>query len=217
MQCPPYLLLRFGTYSVDQAINAGLDLEMPGPPRWRTPLLVGHALSCQKLREETLDVRAQAMLEFVQRQAQRNPDVVFGDGQERTRDTPEGRAFCRRLAAEGMVVLKNTGGVLPLAPGRVKKVALIGPNMKDRVISGGGSAALKPSYVVTPFTGITQNAPEGIEFGYELGCYCGFLLFSAWGHRSANIETCSVQVHADDRGIPHDAYRRTGLGVHILQ
>ena len=129
-------------------------------------------MSCQKILESTLDERATAMLEFVQRQAQRNPDVVFGDGQERTRDTPEGRAFCRRLAAEGMVVLKNEKGVLPLAPGKTKKVALIGPNMKDRIISGGGSAALKASYVVTPFAGITGNAPKGIEFDYEVGCYC---------------------------------------------
>ncbi|KAH9923997.1 putative beta-glucosidase from glycoside hydrolase family GH3 [Epithele typhae] len=161
----------FGTYSVDLAINAGLDLEMPGPPRWRTPLLVNHTLSCQKLTTSTLDARASAMLAFVQRQAARNPDVVFGDGAERTRDTPEGRAFCRRLAASGLVLLRNERAVLPLAPATAPKVALIGPNVKDRVISGGGSAALKASYVVTPFAGITENAPEGIDFAYEVGCY----------------------------------------------
>ncbi|KAJ3009934.1 hypothetical protein NUW54_g2630 [Trametes sanguinea] len=162
----------FGTYSVDLAINAGLDLEMPGPPRWRTPLLMNHMLSCQKVLPSTLDERATDILSFVQRQAQRNPDVVFGDGKERTRDSPEGRAFCRRLAAEGMVVLKNEGGVLPIKPGKAStKIALIGPNMKERVISGGGSAALKASYVVTPYDGITANAPKGVEFDYTVGCY----------------------------------------------
>ncbi|KAI0648215.1 glycoside hydrolase family 3 protein [Trametes meyenii] len=161
----------FGTYSVDLAINAGLDLEMPGPPRWRTPLLVNHTLSCQKVLPATLDERAHDILSFVQRQARRNPDVVFGDGKERTRDTPEGRAFCRRLAAEGMVVLKNEQGVLPVKQEKAKRVALIGPNMKERVISGGGSAALKASYIVTPYAGIVENGPNGVEFDYTVGCY----------------------------------------------
>lgn len=30
------LAIRFGIYSVDHAINAGVDLEMPGTNKWRT-------------------------------------------------------------------------------------------------------------------------------------------------------------------------------------
>ena len=146
---------------------------MPGPPRWRTSVLVMHMLSSQKTSDVALDACVMRLLEFVQRQARRNPDVVYGDGIERTLDTPERRAFCRKLAAEGMIVLKNDGAVLPIrgGGGRKVKVALIGPNMKERVISGGGSAALKPSYVVTPYDGLVSNAPEGVEFEYEVGTY----------------------------------------------
>jgi beta-glucosidase len=46
---------RFGTYSTPDALNAGLDLEMPGPPRWRTPLLLNHSLSSQKLSMKRVD------------------------------------------------------------------------------------------------------------------------------------------------------------------
>lgn len=146
---------------------------MPGPPRWRTPLLVTHMLSSQKVLDSTLDERATNILSFVQRQAKRNPEVVYGDGEERTRDSPEIRSFARKLAAGGLVLLKNENNVLPLKPsaGQAKKVAIIGPNAKERVISGGGSAALKASYVVTPFEGLTTNAPEGVQFDYEVGCY----------------------------------------------
>ncbi|KIP12383.1 glycoside hydrolase family 3 protein [Phlebiopsis gigantea 11061_1 CR5-6] len=163
----------FGTYSVDQSINAGLDLEMPGPPRWRTPLLVTHLLSSQKILESTLDARAETVLAFVQRLARRNPEVVYGDGKERTRDSPEARTLARRLAAEGMVLLKNEGPVLPVKPveGKKVKVAIVGPNAKERIISGGGSAQLKPSYVVSPYEGILSNTPGGVEFSYEVGCY----------------------------------------------
>lgn len=36
-------LYRFGVYSIDHAINAGLDLEMPGTNKWRTLDLVNRS------------------------------------------------------------------------------------------------------------------------------------------------------------------------------
>lgn len=144
---------------------------MPGPPRWRTSLLVLHCLSSQKLLQSTIDKRVENLLTFVQRQAKRNPEVVYGDGIERTHDSPEARPFCRRVAADGIVLLKNRGETLPIKRGDVKHIAVIGPNARERVISGGGSAALKASYVVTPWDGLRDQAPEGLTFEYEVGCY----------------------------------------------
>ncbi|KAG5635550.1 hypothetical protein H0H81_010897 [Sphagnurus paluster] len=161
----------YGIYGVDQSINAGLDLEMPGPPRWRTPQLVLQCLSCQKLLSSTIDERVRNILTFVQKQARRNPEVVYGDGIERTRDTPEGRQFCRKLAADGMVLLKNRNDLLPLSPSKVRRVAVIGPNAKERIISGGGSAALKATYVVTPWEGLSSAASDELSLEYEVGCY----------------------------------------------
>jgi beta-glucosidase len=162
---------RYGTYSVDQSINAGMELEMPGPPRWRTPTLIHQTLSCQKVLPEMLNTRVTNLLTLVQKLARKNPFVVYGDGEERSRDSPEARIFCRKLAAEGMVLLKNEGNVLPLKSSKVKKIAIIGPNAKERVISGGGSAALKATYIVSPYDGLTKNVPKGLEISYSLGCY----------------------------------------------
>lgn len=162
---------RFGTYSVDLAIKAGLDLEMPGPTKWRSPTLVIHMLSSQKLLIKDLNQRAETILTFIQKLARRNPDVVYGDGREGTRDSPEARKFCRKLTAQSLVLLKNTNNVLPLTPKKVKSIAIIGPHAKDTIISGGGSAALKPSYVITPFEGISANCPSGIDVRYTVGCY----------------------------------------------
>lgn len=164
-------MCRYGTYGVDAAIKAGLDLEMPGPPRWRTPLLINHCLSAQKVSSKDIDARAGALLSFVQKLAKRNPEVVYGDGVERTRDSPEARQFCRKLTAETIVLLKNKGNLLPLKADKVKKIAVIGSHVKGTVISGGGSAALMPSYVVTPWEGITKGAPSGVTFQYAVGCY----------------------------------------------
>ncbi|KAI0262966.1 glycoside hydrolase family 3 protein [Gloeopeniophorella convolvens] len=160
-----------GTYGTSEALNAGLDLEMPGPPRWRTPNLIYHSLSSQKLFTHTIDERVTSLLTFVQKLARRNPKIAYGDGVERSRDSPELRAFARKLAANGVVLLKNDGAVLPLTQKRTKRIAVIGPNARGRVISGGGSAALKPTYVVTPWEGIKANAPKGVEVSYAVGCY----------------------------------------------
>ncbi|KAH8829706.1 glycoside hydrolase family 3 protein [Flagelloscypha sp. PMI_526] len=161
----------FGTYGTDAAINAGLDLEMPGPSRWRTLPLVTHCLSSQKILMATLDKRVETMLKFIQQQAKRNPEVVFGDGIERTLDSPETRAFTRKLASSTIVLLKNDNQLLPFRPDTIKKILVVGPNAKGTVISGGGSAFLKASYVVTPFDGIKSGAYDSLEIDYTIGCY----------------------------------------------
>ncbi|CUA74978.1 beta-glucosidase [Rhizoctonia solani] len=158
----------YGTYSVDIALNAGLDLEMPGPPKWRQPALVNHAMTSRKLLPSTLNLRAKTVLDFVQKLAQTSPDVVFGDGEERTRDDPKDREFNRKLAGRAIVLLKNEQEVLPL---RKKKLLVVGPNAQARVISGGGSAFLKPSYVITPWDGIIAAKPENVDVKFEVGCY----------------------------------------------
>ncbi|ELU44737.1 glycosyl hydrolase, putative [Rhizoctonia solani AG-1 IA] len=167
----------YGTYSVDIALNAGLDLEMPGPPRWRQPALVNHALTSRKLLPSTLDLRAKTVLDFVQKLAKTSPDVVFGDGEERTRDDPKDREFNRKLAGRAIVLLKNQEQVLPL---KKKNVLVVGPNAQARVISGGGSAFLKPSYVITPWDGIIAAKPKDVDVKFEVGCYGSYILPSAW-------------------------------------
>lgn len=75
----------------------------------------------------------------------------------------------RRVAAESIVLLKNDRNVLPLRPAELKKIAIVGGNAKAIVLSGGGSAALKPSYFINPFDGIVSALPEGIEVTYSEG------------------------------------------------
>lgn len=145
---------------------------MPGPPRWRTPILIQHCLSAQKIFARTIDTRVENMLKFIQKVARHNPDLVYGDGKERVRDSQDSRSFCRKLASEGMVLLKNENNLLPFEPTKAKKIAVIGPSAKGKVISGGGSAALEASYVVTPWDGLLVNKPAGIQVEYAMGCEC---------------------------------------------
>ena len=136
-------------------------------------MLVTHMLSSQKLLVSDIDDLVRRNLTFIQKLAQKSPEVVYGDGRERTQDSEECRSFCRLLAAETIVLLKNSDNVLPLLPTKPKNqsIAVIGSHAKATIISGGGSAALKPSYVVTPWEGILGHADSAFEIHYSLGAH----------------------------------------------
>lgn len=160
-----------GTYSVSEAINAGLDLEMPGKPRWRQLQLVRQLINAHKILPETLNERVITVLRWVQKLAILNPDIVYGqdDSVERTRkeDQEADAALVRRIGNEGIVLLKNEKSVLPILSG---KVAVIGPSAKTAIITGGGSARLRPAWTVTPWQGLVDNKPHDVELSYKLGC-----------------------------------------------
>ncbi|KAF8061827.1 beta-glucosidase [Lyophyllum atratum] len=158
----------FGVYSVDLSIKAGLDLEMPGTNKWRTLDLVNRSIQARKLTTRDVRARARTVLELVQKCAQAAPEILDGDGLECTVESASDKALMRRVAAESIVLLKNTNALLPLSPSALagKKVAIIGGNAKATVLSGGGSAALKASYFVSPFDGIVEALGEGVEVTY---------------------------------------------------
>ena len=70
-----FLLFRFGTFSVDHALNAGVDLEIPGVNKWRTVEHVKRTIMARKVTAATVKQRAKKVLELVQKCAQRAPEV----------------------------------------------------------------------------------------------------------------------------------------------
>jgi len=92
-----------------------------------------------------------------------------GDGEERTHESEEDTALLQKAAAESIVLLKNDNGLLPIDKTKVKKVAIVGGNAKAVILSGGGSAALKPSYFVSPYDGIVNALGKDVEVTYSEG------------------------------------------------
>lgn len=128
----------------------------------------------------------------------KNIKVLDGDGIERTVDTEESKVLLRQSAAQSIVLLRNQGGVLPLNAGQLKKIAVIGSNAKAIVLSGGGSAALKASFFVTPFQGIVNALQaSGSDVAVE---YCegarGLWPFSLLEELYRLLHDLSFQNHA---------------------
>ncbi|KAF8213871.1 glycoside hydrolase family 3 protein [Mycena galopus ATCC 62051] len=154
-----------GTYSTTESIKAGLDLEMPGPSVMRGRA-VERALMSGKLFPSDIDARVRKILELLKRA---EASGVPFNAPEESIDTPELRQLLRTAAADAIVLLKNDQNVLPLSKD-VKKIAVIGPNAKFAMTSGGGSARLLSTYSVSPLEGITAVAKEiGAEVGYAVG------------------------------------------------
>ena len=83
--------------------------------------------------------------------------------------SPEHVAAARRIGEEGIVLLKNEGGVLPVDTERVKKIAVIGENAVKMMTVGGGSSSLKAKYEISPLEGIRRRFGDKAEVVYARG------------------------------------------------
>lgn len=65
-----------GTNSTADSLNAGLDLEMPGPTRWRTKEAVMKAVQDGEVSEQIITDRARNVLKLIQKVgAFENPEI----------------------------------------------------------------------------------------------------------------------------------------------
>lgn len=75
----------------------------------------------------------------------------------------------RRIAEEGIVLLQNKGGLLPIDLSRTKKIAVIGENAIKMMTVGGGSSSLKVQHECTPLEGIRRRVADSVEVVFARG------------------------------------------------
>ena len=155
----------YGTNSLNVA-GGGLDLEMPGPARWMGEELL-EAVKAGTVGQDVIDDKVRRLLRTIVRAgAFENPELQ----PERAVDRREHRQLAREAAAEAIVLLKNSGDVLPLNLDKLNSIAVIGENAKWAQIQGGGSAHVTPHYVVSPLEGITNRVGDRVGIDYAIGC-----------------------------------------------
>lgn len=87
------------------------------------------------------------------------PVLPLGPGGTRITGCREHIQLSRRAAADGMVLLKNDDGMLPLAQG--SKIALFGKASVDYVKGGGGSGDVTVAYVSNLADGMQEKQEQG--------------------------------------------------------
>ena len=164
-----------GTHDTDQAITNGLDLEFG---TWTDGLTMGATNGydayfmahpyLKKLREGTasedvLDEKVRRVLRLMFRTSM-NSNKPSG-----SMCSPEHYDAARRIAGEGIVLLKNDNDVLPVDLSSVKKIAVIGENAIKMMTVGGGSSSLKAQHECIPLEGIMTAVGDKAEVIYERG------------------------------------------------
>ena len=163
-----------GCHDTVEAVRGGLDVEfgtrvgkkMPaGESVYDTYYLAQpykEGILAGKYDEEGLNDRVRRVLRLTFRTAM-NMDKPFG-----SMCTQEHLDVARKVAQEGIVLLKNEGDVLPVR--KAGKISVVGENAYKKMCIGGGSSMLKPIYEMSPLEGILERAArDGMEVVYSRG------------------------------------------------
>ena len=118
------------------SLVAGMDLEMPSSNGVTDAQIVA-AVQDGSLDESVVDVAAGRVLDLV-RKAQHGAGAIAGP-----LDVDAHHALAREAAGRSIVLLKNEGGLLPLA--REARIAVIGQFAADPRYQGAGSSMISPT------------------------------------------------------------------------
>ncbi|WP_344751253.1 beta-glucosidase family protein [Gryllotalpicola koreensis] len=155
------------TKTTVEAALGGLDLVMPGPGGpWEQKLLA--AVAAGEVPESVIDDKVVRIARLAQRVGKATDAAGELSAGEKGLDTPaepatrpsDVSALLREAVAQASVVLRNENAMLPLDPGSVASIALIGPNAVEPFVQGGGSAFVNAPYLVTPEDGLREAFPE---------------------------------------------------------
>lgn len=165
-----------GCHDLDEAVKNGLDLEFG---TWTDGLTMGatnaydnyflsqpylKAINEGKYSTKELDEKVRRILRLYFRTTM-------------NRNRPHGflcsdahYEAARKIAENGIVLLKNDAALLPINLQTAKRVLVVGENAVKMMTVGGGSSSLKVQREVSPLDGIKARlAAEGITVNYERG------------------------------------------------
>jgi beta-glucosidase len=126
-----------GTHSTEKAAMAGLDQEMPGSTYF------GEALKKAVMDGTVPGARLDDMVHRILR-SEIESGVIDDPPQPRVPEVFAGLEFARKVEEQGIVLLKNRAGALPLDPAKARHILLVGSHADVGVLSGGGSAQVDP-------------------------------------------------------------------------
>ena len=172
-----------GTYSTDEAAANGLDLEF-GTGTNGLDSKYGNSYDAyylampyyEKLKAgeasmEVLDEKVRRVLRLNFRTAM-NSKKPYG-----SICSPEHYDAARKIAGEGIVLLKNENNILPIDLEKTSKILVVGENAIKKMTVGGGSSSLKARDEFTPIVGLREAVGDKAEIVYQRG-YVGDLLRS---------------------------------------
>jgi len=152
-------------HSTVDSMNAGTDVEMPQPDFYNPPAFT-QALQSGQITQTEIDDAVRRVLRLMVRTGMLNPPAAPDPAAV---NSPAHQALARRVALEGITLLKNTDNLLPLRH-TLKSLAVIGPNAQDTQLGGRWSAEVRPFYQISILDGIKNKVGPGVTVSFAQGC-----------------------------------------------
>lgn len=152
------------THDSVAAANGGLDLEMPSGKFMNRQTLIP-AIKEGRVSVATIDDKVRRIL---------RKEIEFGflDHSQTDLSIPaysqEGREVALEASRESMVLLKNSGALLPLDRTKLKTVAVFGTDAYPAIVGGGGSSLTKPFDAVSYLEGISNYLGTTVKVLYAV-------------------------------------------------
>jgi beta-glucosidase len=137
----------FGGKNIVAQANAGNDMIMPGTLAQTTDLL--KAVKSGQVSLQQLDANVERILNIILKSPAFN-NYAYTNKPDIKKDAQ----VSRMAAGQGMVLLKNDGGTLPLAGG--KRIALFGNTSYSLIAGGTGSGDVNKPYVISLNQGLAN-------------------------------------------------------------
>ena len=156
------LVSDWGAVNVkEKALEAGLDLQMPGYSGDHTAKMARLVRDGQ-LSESVIDEAATRILRMMLLgKEKRRPGFFF--------DQDAHHALARKATAESIVLLKNTDNILPLQVEQLRSVALIGRFAKEPRYQGAGSSQVVPTRLDTSYDELQRWLGDNVHTTYAGG------------------------------------------------
>lgn len=75
----------------------------------------------------------------------------------------------QKIAQEGIVLLQNEGGLLPIVVEQTRRILVVGENAVKMMTVGGGSSSLKAQHEISPLQGLKERLAGKVEVDYARG------------------------------------------------
>jgi len=161
------------------AANAGIDIEMPVPNYFSKSNLTS-MLKSGATTQDVIDDKVRRILRLMIRTGLLDRITIGPNGPvsadtpalpESVVNTPVHQALARKVADEGIILLKNDNSVLPLDPHAIKSIAVIGPNAANTPLGGRWSADVASPFVVNILDAVKAQATAGgVNVAFAQGC-----------------------------------------------
>ncbi len=143
-----------GLWNPAPAIGGGLHIEMPKAKAFE-PAAIRTMLEEGVISESDIDARVARVLELTYRLE----ELQLETPNRHRAKSEEHAGVALQVAREGIVLLKNAGGLLPLSP-KSGTIAVVGPAADPTPTSGGGAAAVSAIDPVSIAGGVVAVAPD---------------------------------------------------------